>query len=413
MAFQWHDGYYQSTTGRYWKYRYEYINVRNSAGASGTSVIGTLPNGNYWLVIYEETQINGVLWVKHDGGRGAGYSGTAGWSATYSDGTYIQTNKDGAYPPGQEWVPGYYTGSVTINYYWPDADLKNQKQTDKTQTITANHTSSKPTFKTLDGLKDVIEKSNPSLNTIGATLTAKYDGGEFKKYRYKLGKDVYTFKGWTSTSSADIIDDVTPGYKPNTTYTAEDLNLYPTFQKSQGYTWDTSPTVDNAPAKEVSKTVKVTFFGAEITPNPQTITNKETYDFSSWNPQIPVDLTSDLTVQAVYSTNPTIIKGNITLPTSTKPGFEFLGWARTNGASIQDYNIGSKFESLIDVTLYAVWKAMGLAYIKLPTSSTPTPHLIYIGKSTGSSTSPKVEMIQYIPYIYIKKPDGTYEWRIY
>ena len=48
---------------------------------------------------------------------------------------------------------------------------------------------------------------------------------------------------------------------------------------------------------------------------------------------------------------------SITLPSASRSGFRFLGWAERSGASSPTYNAGDSFTVNGNVTLYAVWQA--------------------------------------------------------
>lgn len=116
-----------------------------------------------------------------------------------------------------------------------------------------------------------------------------------------------------------------------------------------------------------------------------------TYTFSTWNTNSSGTGTSyasgasyttnaALSLYAIYSSNTTTAA--VTLPTPTKDGYDFMGWATSSTAS--SGTTGSYTPSG-NVTLYAIWGAKGLVYIG------NEAYQIYIGN--GSSWD------LYAPYV--------------
>ena len=95
-----------------------------------------------------------------------------------------------------------------------------------------------------------------------------------------------------------------------------------------------------------------------------TAEQKNSYSFTDWNTASDGSGTSYLP-GAVYADNASVIlhaqwdvqtsTEEITLPTSTREGYLFLGWAKTSDASTAEYQPGSQYSTDEDVTLYAVW----------------------------------------------------------
>lgn len=115
------------------------------------------------------------------------------------------------------------------------------------------------------------------------------------------------------------------------------------------------------------------------------------YTFSTWNTNSSGSGTSyasgasyttnaTLSLYAIYSSSTTT--ASVTLPTPTRDGYDFMGWATSNTAS--SGTTGS-YKPSGNVTLYAIWGAKGLIYIG------NEAYQIYIGN--GSSWD------LYAPYV--------------
>ena len=115
------------------------------------------------------------------------------------------------------------------------------------------------------------------------------------------------------------------------------------------------------------------------------------YTFSTWNTNASGTGTSyasgasyttnaALSLYAIYSSSTTT--ASVTLPTPTKDGYDFMGWATS--ASATSGSTGS-YKPSGNVTLYAIWGAKGLVYIG------NEAYQIYIGN--GSSWD------LYAPYV--------------
>lgn len=89
---------------------------------------------------------------------------------------------------------------------------------------------------------------------------------------------------------------------------------------------------------------------------------------------------------------------SITLPTPTRNGYTFEGWATSADAEIADIGVGT-YEPSADITLYAIWKPMGLVYI-YDNLKEFSPYEIFIYDGSGWN--------QYIPYIYTESG-----WELY
>lgn len=120
------------------------------------------------------------------------------------------------------------------------------------------------------------------------------------------------------------------------------------------------------------------------------------YTFSKWNTNSSGTGTSydsgasyttndALSLYAIYSSSTST--ASVTLPTPTRDGYEFMGWAKVNTA---DSGMTGSYTPTGNVTLYAIWKPMGLVYICDGVYFNPHQVLIYDGSGWN----------QYIPYVY-------------
>ena len=122
---------------------------------------------------------------------------------------------------------------------------------------------------------------------------------------------------------------------------------------------------------------KVTFNanGGTTTKGSATATDTTDYTFSAWNtdangggtsyaPGGSYTANASATLYAQYSAETT--KGAVTLPTAEecqRAGYELLGFAASASAEEAAYAPGASYTASAAVTLYAVWAALGLAFV--------------------------------------------------
>lgn len=120
------------------------------------------------------------------------------------------------------------------------------------------------------------------------------------------------------------------------------------------------------------------------------------YTFSKWNTSSGGTGTSyasgetyyddaNLYLYAIYTS--TTSTESVVLPTPTRSGYDFLGWATSSSAST---GITGDYEPEKDITLYAIWKANGFVYIYDGTTFAAYQVFIYDGSSWN----------MYCPYVY-------------
>lgn len=120
------------------------------------------------------------------------------------------------------------------------------------------------------------------------------------------------------------------------------------------------------------------------------------YTFSKWNtnssgtgtsyaPGATYSANAALSLYAIYTSSTTT--ASVTLPTPTREGYTFLGWATSQSASS---GATGAYTPSGNVTLYAIWSALGLIYIG--NGSSLAAHQVYIHNGTSWGL--------YAPYVY-------------
>ena len=156
----------------------------------------------------------------------------------------------------------------------------------------------------------------------------------------------------------------------------------------------TKPTKGNASAG--SYTVTLNANGGSCSKSSLSATRTTKYTFSKWNTRSNGNGTSyssgqtystnaDLYLYAIYTSSTST--ASVTLPTPTRSGYEFLGWATSATASS---GTTGEYTPSSSLTLYAVWKALGFVYIYNGTSFDAYQVFIYNGSSWD----------MYCPYVY-------------
>lgn len=87
---------------------------------------------------------------------------------------------------------------------------------------------------------------------------------------------------------------------------------------------------------------------------------------------------------------------SITLPTPTRTGYEFVGWATTENATIPDIGTGDYFPVATD-TFYAVWKANGSIRIYVNSTDKYKMAMVWVYAPSGSNDEKPWKLA--IPYL--------------
>lgn len=232
----------------------------------------------------------------------------------------------------------------------------------------------------------------------------------------------YKFLGWSTSSSATYAS----YFSGNSISLTSDITLYAVWQKFYTITYNANGG-SNAPVSDekidgqtivlsgisptpptntsVIYTVTLNANGGTCNPDTVTVTNITTYEFINWNTKSDgsgvtyqvYDLyaeNSDITLYAQYE--PITFNNSVFLPTPTRSGYKFLGWAEN------EYDLSGtvgEYTPTGDIILYATWERMGNVYIYDSTGGfNQYQVLIYDGSGWN----------QYIPYIYTESG-----WTIY
>lgn len=233
----------------------------------------------------------------------------------------------------------------------------------------------------------------------------------------------YDFLGWSTSSSATSASYVAGNsislssnttlyavWKKKTYTVTYDANGGSGAPEAQTKTYgtaltlsDTQPTKDDTSADSYAVTLNAN--GGTCSSSLLYATRTTSYNFSEWNTNSSGTGTSynsgasyttnkDLSLYAIYTSNTST--DSVTLPTPTREGYEFLGWAETVDDSS---GITGEYSPNGDIVLYAIWKPMGLVYICDQLEGFGQ-YQVLIRDSSGWN--------QYIPFIY------TYSgWEIY
>ena len=154
------------------------------------------------------------------------------------------------------------------------------------------------------------------------------------------------------------------------------------------------PTKANTTANGPTVTLNYNYSGS--TNSTLTPTDTYSYSFSKWNtssngngtnynPGGSYTSNSAATLYAIWTRSKSA--GSVTLPTPTRAGFTFLGWATTASAASGEYNGGSSYTPNSAIILYAIWRAnLGDAYVLKATSRSDTWESLINNQGTSGST---------------------------
>lgn len=224
----------------------------------------------------------------------------------------------------------------------------------------------------------------------------------------------YDFLGWSTSSSATSASYVAGNsisLTSNTTlyavwrkktytvtYNANGGSGAPSSQiKTHGVALtlsSTKPTKNSTSAG--SYTVTLNANGGTCSSASLSAARTTSYTFSTWNTNSSGTDTSynagasytanePLSLYAIYTSSTST--ASVTLPTPIRDGYEFMGWAKINTA---DSGATGSYTPTGNVTLYAIWKSMGLVCIYDGGEFSPYKVLLYDGSGWN----------QYMPYIY-------------
>ena len=156
----------------------------------------------------------------------------------------------------------------------------------------------------------------------------------------------------------------------------------------------TKPTKSSTSAG--SYTVTLDANGGTCSTSSLSATRTKKYTFSKWNtsssgsgtsysPGQRYSTNADLYLYAIYTSSTST--ASVTLPTPTRSGYEFLGWAESASA---ESGVTGSYTPTKSLTLYAIWKALGFIYLYNGSSFDAYQVFIYNGSSWD----------MYCPYVY-------------
>lgn len=295
-----------------------------------------------------------------NGGTGAPSNQTKIYGETLKLSTTKPTRSNGS-----NVVEGSFdiTGDANGGYFGTSTTKTTKITATSSRTDTIKYTFSKwHTVKAGTGGTDYAAGANYTANS-GATLYAQWSSA--------------TTTGTTSYSNNAIGGLATPTQNKTTiaTYTI---------------TFDANGGTCSTASLSSKKTRTFTFKGwAESSTATTALANTKTY-------------TSAKTVYAVWGK--TDSTASITLPTPSRTGYDFVGWATTENATSADIGIGDYTPSTDD-TFYAVWKANGNIRIYVNDTNKYKMAMVYVYAPTSTSDTKPWKLA--IPYL----KDGS-TWKI-
>jgi len=264
------------------------------------------------------------------------------------------------------------------------------------------------TFRT-NAIGSEVSETGISTNSTSPTEVTMTFSGSFSK-----NTSYYLFLYTKSTSHIFGINNAWNGYA-SVTYTTKTYSIQysanggtgapATHYKTHGetaYISSTKPSKANASAG--SYTVTLNANGGTCSTTSLSASRTTKYTFSKWNTNSSGSGTNynsgqsyttnaALYLYAIYTSSTTTAA--VTLPTPTRSGYDFLGWATSSTASS---GVTGSYTPTGNVTLYATWGSKGLVYID--SGSAYVGYQIYI--DNGSSWD------LYAPYI-----DNGSSWDLY
>lgn len=325
------------------------------------------------------------------------YSGQGAYSSWIDDGYYIELSESRSlyvsyYSNGGSGAPGatYFYGSTE------SITLSSTKPTRAGYTFLGWSTSSSATSATYSAGQNIGTRSSnlvlyavwrinsytvtcedrvgSSSGTKLGTKTASYNygssvsGASFgSNTSYDAYYTGYHYTGSSSTITVDGNETVYRYFALNTWTVSYNANGGSGAPSSQTKTYgvnltlsSTKPTRANSSAG--SYTVTYNANGGTVSPTSASATRTTSYTFSSWNTAAngsgtryssggTYSANSAATLYAQWSSTTTT--ASVTLPTPTRTGYNFKGWATSSSAST---GVTGNYTPTKDITLYAIWE---------------------------------------------------------
>lgn len=307
-----------------------------------------------------------------------------------------------------QWTTGTTTGTITTA---AAISKNNTTQSGYTVTFNANGgTCSTSSLTATDTVKWTFSKWNTNSSGTGTNYSAStsYEFGAnttlYAKWTSSISsrgsitlptptRTGYTFKGWSTSSSAS--SGSTGTYTPSSNVT-----LYATWQIN---TWTVSynangrGTAPAAQTKVYNQTLTLQPFIGQQTASgytvsfdanggdstPSSLVSTIYYNQSQWNTSSNGGGTSygskgsytannAATLYAIWSES----KGSVTLPTITRKGYNFKGWSTSSTATS---GITGSYTPTSNIKLYAVWQRTVAPIVYIGNGSSYSKYEVYIG----------------------------------
>lgn len=241
--------------------------------------------------------------------------------------------------------------------------------------------------------------------TPGFTITYDPNGGTCSKTSETMTDTItYNHTKWVSGSGSEYDPTVTIGGPAAYTFTVK----Y-TTTTIKGST--TLPT----PTNEATSTLKITFDyqgGSEsLASANSTKTITKVFDGWATSSSASSGFTGSYepdktqTLHAIWGTSITKYS-TIDLPTPTKTGYKFMGWATNASATEGSFDSYTPTSDNI-TTLYAIWEANGNVRIYVNNTDKYKMAMVYVYAPTSTSDVKPWKLV--IPYLYTS---GTQPWKI-
>lgn len=282
-------------------------------------------------------------------------------------------------------------------------------------------------------IKAYFIKYDPNGGTIGKEFEIEFNGASSKISDLEPINEKGTFVGWSTNPNATA---AMPEYEAGKEYNASkgNLYLYAVYNTTMQLKFDANGGTGAPSAITFEKKCNLTI--------PTVVPTRSGYEFLGWSKSkdatnaafsaggtITVD--SSVTLYAVWnSTGPydiTYYNGStlvakdvavkqknvdykITRTTSKEPAsrYEFLGWSKTEGGSV-DYAVGSTLKENTNVILYAVFKDNGPYDIYFHTDIYDPDYTVKVSQSSkGASVTINVSPVSYSDYEFLGWSDNYY-----
>lgn len=279
----------------------------------------------------------------------------------------------------------------------PSANISINYKTNYAVTYNANGGSGAPSTQyKIEGIDLTLSSTKPTRNsarTGSYAVSFGANGGSSTPTSINADRTTaYSFNTWNTNSSGTGTN-----YSAGGTYSTDAaITLYAV--------WNTLTTTSAITLPSAINRQSTTANGYTVTFNANdgscsvpslTVSDTVTYSFAGWNTNSSGSGTNysagskytpsnNTTLYAKWTSS--VTEGSVALPTATRAGYAFAGWATSASAT---GGITGSYTPNGNVTLYAVWSAEGLAYID--NGSSIDAYQIFIDDGTGWN--------QYVPYI--------------